>query len=225
VKNYIAILIVLVLACKNDPQPSLVELPPEESQIIMVKLEDSLGTVSITLPKRYDTSFQWTHYSDCNGCEQWKYRFQSSSLPIYKESGFYWDVLEDSVENLTIVHSPSLHRRHHSDSVIFYFHNEEKIGPNQAPDTTIIFDTLMKISDGYFSVVGREEHSMDSIIFKQLKTQTFIGGTKVQLIFELKAKNRDPQTDNFLSNSFYYIKQISISDNHKAQSSSNRTSE
>src|SRR5579863_5725161 len=75
--------------------------------MISVKLVDSLGKVTITLPLRYDTSFSWTDYSDCGKpCDKIKYRLQPKTLRIKKETGMYMRRKpKDSIERFTISHA------------------------------------------------------------------------------------------------------------------------
>lgn len=57
-----------------------------------------MGQLKIELPERFDTLFKWTEYSDCSGCEHIDYRVQSKKLPVFKESGFVYYPLKDSVD-------------------------------------------------------------------------------------------------------------------------------
>ena len=58
-----------------------------------------MGVFKIILPKHLDTLFNWTQYSDCgDGCAKVDYCIQSKLLPVFKDNGFYWIPLKDSVE-------------------------------------------------------------------------------------------------------------------------------
>ena len=82
-------------------------VPPETSKTHVVNLKGGLGTISLALPARYDTTFTWIHYSDCGApCEVRKYRFQPKTLPVNMENGYFYKTLQDSVEQFTIVHNP-----------------------------------------------------------------------------------------------------------------------
>ena len=77
------------MSCRNNPKIGAIQLPTEDSQFVHVKLVDSLGSVELIIPKCYDTSFEWTDYSDCGKlCDKIKYRYQPKYLPISKESGY-----------------------------------------------------------------------------------------------------------------------------------------
>src|SRR5262245_20098512 len=56
-----------------------------------VKQNDTLAILTLKVPARLDTFYQWTHFSDCVPCGTVKYRFADSKYPQFKELGWYWD--------------------------------------------------------------------------------------------------------------------------------------
>src|SRR5688572_4337673 len=90
----IIVTFLFLLSCKSrTTQSEQPELLPENSRTIVVKLIDSLGTVTINIPNRYDSFFQWTNTSDCGKpCNREQYRFQPKYLPGFEESGFYYPI-------------------------------------------------------------------------------------------------------------------------------------
>lgn len=110
-KYFCLTLIITILACKHTSQRKKAQQPPEASKKIQIKLVDSPGNVTFSIPIRYDTSFTWTDHSDCGKpCDQIKYRWQSKKLPITKESGWIWTgEPTDSIERFTISHSDTSH--------------------------------------------------------------------------------------------------------------------
>jgi len=82
-------LVILTLFFVGGINKKTPEFAPLRSREVAVKLMDSLGVVTMYVPERYDTGFSRVHESDCSSCDKMKCCFQSSSWPIYKESGFF----------------------------------------------------------------------------------------------------------------------------------------
>lgn len=216
-KAFFAILsILLFAACKNRPSPLPVTLPPESSTTITVKLVDSLGNVTVTLPVRYDTSFSWTHHSDCGkSCDKIKYRFQPKALRISKESGWIWlNEPKDSIERFTIVHSGDFPFHDITDtSFILKYHEIEKEELVQNPAThKIASDTVEKIGDRYYSIFTIDLYDTAKHQYtKKLLAATTIKSNDIHFNFELLTKRKDSATNNFIRNSMYYLKSIHLS--------------
>ena len=71
-----------------------------------MNLTDSLGLVSILIPARLDTFYNWHNTSDCLSCGWLQYRFADKTYPQFAESGFYWTFVTDSTYQLNIWHKP-----------------------------------------------------------------------------------------------------------------------
>jgi hypothetical protein len=63
---------------------------------------DTFGQVSIKIPERLDTFYQWHNVSDCNGCGLYMSRLADSTYSLLKESGFVYLTEPDSTYQLTI---------------------------------------------------------------------------------------------------------------------------
>jgi len=120
-----------------------------------VLLADSMGSVEICVPLRYDTSFMWIDESDCGKpCNTYKYRFQPKSLRIRKETGFYYTEPEpDTIDCLTISHSAFFPFHKGDSSQVIKMHNpyREKLTAENR-DLSFVYDTIRKINGRYFSV-------------------------------------------------------------------------
>ncbi|MBS1631286.1 MAG: hypothetical protein JST10_01805 [Bacteroidetes bacterium] len=170
----------------------------------------------MTLPIRYDTSFTWTHYSDCGKpCEKIKYRSQPKTLPITKESGWIWlGEPKDSIERFTIVHSGYFPFHDKDDtSFIFKVHEHRKADIIQSPDTyKIKSDTVEKIGDRYFSIIAVDLYDTTNRQFsKKLLAVTSIKGNGIEFKFELLTKQNDSVTQKFIDNSIYFLRTIRLS--------------
>ena len=216
-KTLLSIISVLIFAtCNESSKVDTIQLPPENSKIVVIKLADSLGNVTMTLPIRYDTSFTWTHYSDCGKpCEKIKYRSQPKTLPITKESGWIWlGEPKDSIERFTIVHSGYFPFHDKDDtSFIFKVHEHRKADIIQSPDTyKIKSDTVEKIGDRYFSIIAVDLYDTTNRQFsKKLLAVTSIKGNGIEFKFELLTKQNDSVTQKFIDNSIYFLRTIRLS--------------
>ncbi len=211
---FLFILFTVFVACNNVSKVDVIITPPEKSKINIIKLADSLGTVTISLPSRYDTNFSWTHHSDCgSSCDKIKYRFQPKSLPINKESGWMWFDLKDSIESFTISHSGYFPFHADYDSTIFLqLHQNNKANLLVSPDTyKINSDTIEKIGGRFYSIflidiydTAKHQYS------KKLLAATTIKSNGIEFNFELLTKHKDSLKDNFLDNSKYFLRTVQI---------------
>ncbi|OQP39962.1 hypothetical protein A4H97_17245 [Niastella yeongjuensis] len=206
----------IIASCNYYSQADTNQLPPEKSSIKVIKLVDSLGSITFSIPSRYDTTFIWTHYSDCGKpCDEIKYRLQPKSLKIFQESGFYWrGEPKDSVERFTIVHSGYFPFYNNTDSnSIFQQHFAKKQNTISDPDTyKIKSDTVEKIGDRYFSIIVIDLYdTLKNQYSKKLLASTTIKGNIVDFKYELLTKRNDSLNKNFITNSKYYLRTIRIS--------------
>jgi hypothetical protein len=184
---------------------------PLNSQIISVNLVDSLGTVTLAIPNRYDTSFVWVDHSDCGKpCDMQKYRFQPKILKVTKESGFIWlGEPKDSVERLTISHSGyfPFHAGDTAEDLARHKQLRAKLA-SDASNPPVIFDTLEKINDRYYSIVAMEKS--DTIRSKRVLAITTIKGNEIQFEYDILTKKNDSIGRDFIKNSLDLIHTIHI---------------
>jgi hypothetical protein len=203
-----------IVSCKNTTD-SDVPLEPLNSRDTTITLKDSLGNITLTIPNRYDTALVWTHFSDCSSCGYEKYRFQSSKLPIYLESGWIWDEQKDSIDQLTIEHSQYIRIRDSLQSTaIKSLHarmlDNAKSEPLMYQDK-FRFDTIQEISGRPFSIITSDFYDGSTKFFsKAVWATTLIRGNRVEFKFNLLTKNKDSITDNFVSNSKQLLYQIKV---------------
>jgi hypothetical protein len=207
--------VIFLIACNSALKVNVITpTPPENSKTQTIQLIDSLGIVTMSLPMRYDTSFSWTHHSDCGKpCDRIKYRFQPKSLPINEESGWMWFDLKDSIERFTIIHSGYFPFHDNFDSVNFKkLHQYQKENLKQDPDTyKIKSDTIEKIGDHYFSIFVIDLYDSVKVQYtRKLLAETSIRGNQVKFNFELLTKQKDSLKNNFLENSRYFLKTVRI---------------
>lgn len=213
--GYGIILSMLVLACNNA---SIVDNKPNlsiDSKPVQVQLIDSLGTISLSIPLRYDTSFSWIYHSDCGKpCNEQKYRFQPKILQIYKESGMLRQgELKDSIDQLTISHSGYFPFHDGDTAIVTMSHKQLKkqlIFDQTNPP--LIFDTVEKINDRYFSIFIMEKYdTLNKQYSKKVFAATTIKSNLININYELLTKRKDSTTSNFVQNSIDEIKTIHIS--------------
>ena len=70
------------------------------------ELTDSVCLVSLKIPSRLDTSYNWCDFS-CNTSSSWmKYRFADKTYPQFAESGWFWNFVPNSTYQLSICYKP-----------------------------------------------------------------------------------------------------------------------
>jgi hypothetical protein len=200
------------VSCRNTSENiTLTKLPNSRDTTIILK--DSLGNVSVAIPNRYDTFLVWTHFSDCSSCGYEKYRFQSSELPIYLESGWIWDDRKDSVDHFTIEHSQYIRI---SDSLqptaIKSLHermlDKAKYEPFMYQDKSRV-DTIQEINGKQYSIITSDFYNDSTKLFsKAVWATTLIKGNSVEFKFSLLTKHKDSICDNFVRDSKQLLYQI-----------------
>ena len=200
------------VACNDNFKTAKSQSSIANSKIVQVQLADSLGYITFSIPNRYDTTFSWTHHSDCGKpCDIIKYRWQPKTLRVNKESGFMWYEPTDSIEQFTISHSGDFPFHSNIDSgIMFKLHPQIKA--NAKSQYIVSFDTVQKIGDRYFSIIV--VNSYDTLKNKYLKkvfAETSIKGNAIYFNYDLLTTKKDSINDNFIENSKKNLKTIKIS--------------
>jgi hypothetical protein len=106
------LLLILHFACSNKNQTSDYKnyydktIPLTELNI-NYQQQDTLAILTMKIPHKLDSFYQWHNTSDCTNCGWLQYRFANSSYPKYLESGFFWnEPFPDSIYQLTLRHKP-----------------------------------------------------------------------------------------------------------------------
>lgn len=191
-------------AARKDSSSEL----PDHGRLAQIQLVDSLGSVTVAMPGRYDTSFSWINRSDCGKpCDEQEYRFQSRETRIIRESGFVfrrWP--HDSVDQLTISHSSWVPYREEDPKAIFIRHEHEKdfVRYNIFPPIPIIFDTVEKIHDRNYSIIVLAQK--DTIEQKIIQAVTTVQGVEVKLSYRLLSKKQDTVARDFIKSSLDLIR-------------------
>lgn len=187
------------------------QLPPD-ARLSQVLLVDSLGTVQVAVPVRYDTFFTWINWSDCGKpCARQEYRFQNKLNRITEESGFLWTgEPNDSIDRFTISHSSYIPFHEGDTGKNVFLHNHIKAYvARELQYPSIIFDTIEKIDGRYFSVMVMERS--DTIQEKRVLAVSTIKRNEIWFEYTLKTKVKDSVSSNFVRNSLELIKWIRIS--------------
>lgn len=208
----------LLIACNTNLKNA--QLPSEHFITYNISLVDSLGKLSISLPNLYDTSFSWTHYSDCGKpCDRIKYRFQPKTRKVEKESGWLWDnEPKDSTERVTISYAASfpLHSINNNDSLfIMQFHENRKDNLLKEPYSyPLKSDTIERIGDRFLSIIIIDAYDTTSLFYvKKLLAATIINKNPVYFDFELLTKQAGLATDSFINNAYTSLRSIRLSEN------------
>jgi len=205
----IAISLFLIVACNA---PTVNEQRTESSKNVQIKLVDSLGQVTLSVPDRYDTVLSWVNHSDCGKpCDEQEYRCQPKTLAITKESGFFWrGEPKDSVDRFTISHSSYIRYRSDDTEMDSLRHKYLKLQiVNNSDSPVIVYDTIEKVGDRYFSIFVIQRS--DTIHNIRVLAVTTINGNEVKFRYDLLSKKDDLTEKNFIKNSLDLIHTIRIS--------------
>jgi hypothetical protein len=201
----------LIVSCIDNSVEQNAREVTENSKVIQLNLIDSLGTVSFSVPVRYDTTFSWIHRSDCGKpCDEQKYRYQSKTLPIIKEDGWAWSGPMEPVERLTISHTLYFPFYNGDTAMSVLRLNALKGRLSDDPfNPPIVFDTIEKIHDRYYCIVVMD--TSGSVQSKKVVAVTTIKSNEITFSFELKTAKHDSISKNFIKSSLDLIKTIRIS--------------
>ena len=179
-----------------------------------ISLGDSLGNLQIALPKHFDTLLSWTKYSDCgDACAKSYYRVQDKTLSIFKDNGFIYFPLKDSVEQFTIKHSKRFSSWPFNDtSLTKQFMGRLKSEIFENNDNKFSIDTLMTIGTQHFAVIAFTSFdTTKKIKIQMLNAMTSIKGNIIELFFEYRKSYVDTLSNDFIKNSFEALKTIRVS--------------
>ena len=180
-------------------------------------LKNKLGKISLAVPNRYDTFFNWTQYGDCLKCGYEKFRFQPKHLPIFPESGYYWHDLDDSIDQLTIEYSQYIRlydgnnedfvKKMHKDLI-----NEAGYDPIMFKDK-LRKDTVISLQKTWFSIITAESYDSTTALYaKSTWGTTLVNGNIVKFKFALLTKKFDSNTINFNANAILLLDHLHILD-------------
>jgi hypothetical protein len=184
--------IIFLSSCLDKTQTLSAENLTENSKYVTITLRDSLGTASLFIPRHFDTSFTWTNFSDCGkSCNKEEYRYQKRSLPIFKESGFYYVVPDISVDQFTIIHSSYIPFYVGDTSKNVGRHHVFKRKLASEPDNgRISLDTIEKIGDRYFSIIC--SNGFDSVKqkhFAKVAAMTTVKSNEIEFHYDIRTKD------------------------------------
>jgi hypothetical protein len=221
-RHYTLLIAGIILVFYNSSKTSAPEADNllAETKPYLVTLPDSLGSIELRIPNRYDTFFKWTHYSDCTGCGWKKYRFQSKKMPIFEESGWLWNALTDSVDRLTIAHSDYTEKTGWRLSYIDTApQNSIKIrhkmllemAKTSAEMSNITSDTIEQINGAWYSVIASKKYDFATKIFGRFVVGTSrIRDNEITFKFQLLTKVNDSTSNSFIKKSLRLLRSIKL---------------
>ena len=177
----------------------------------IIPLENNLGSISISLSDNFDTLFKWTQYSDCGDpCAHTNYRIQQKNFPIFKESGFYYKSLKDSVYQFTIKHAKITHDNSTSDTfIVNQYAHKLKDEEFENLSGKYLIDTLITLNKKPFSVIAFSTiDTTNKAIIQKLNAITSIHGNLIEFYFENKHIGKDSSSKEFIQSSFAALKMI-----------------
>ena len=191
------------------------EIPiTENGKTWNISLGDSFGNLQIILPKHFDTLFSWAQYSDCgDGCAKNNYRVQLKTLPIFKDNGFLYFPLKDSVEQFTIKHSKIFSPWPFNDtSLVRQFSSRLKSEAFENNSNKFIIDTLLTIGTQHFAVIAfKSFDTTKKTKIQILNAMTSIKGNMIEFLFEYRKSYSGNLSNDFIKKSFDALKTIRVS--------------
>lgn len=106
---------IFICSCNNIPntQPLATDYSGfVDKKIDLIALDsnlnqkDTLGVLSIKVPSRLDTFYQWRRLTDYTAGGWIQHRFADKKYSQFAESGWIWIIIPDSVYQLTIKYKP-----------------------------------------------------------------------------------------------------------------------
>jgi hypothetical protein len=207
---FFAVLFLSSVSCqtKNSDGHTTIELKGNEKTIV---LQEGVGKILLYIPPSYDTSFSWTHLSDCGKpCDKIKIRFQPRNNKVFKESGTFWVGPTNQVEQLTVSYPAILatgpvqgrtleeSKSDHS-SFILGIKNDNSNPP-------IVLDTMEMIQGRVFSIAAMEKREVPTIVI--VLANTVYKGNDISFRYEMKKELDNRDVTPFIKNSIRYLKTV-----------------
>lgn len=213
-RHLIKIIAVIFLpSCMGETHINTIETFPENSKLETMTLKDSLGTISFSIPERFDTSFYWTNRSDCGKpCDHEQYRYQPKSFPIFMETGFYYDIPDIPIDQFTIIHSSyfPFQDGDTSRNLVRHEYFKKRLSFNEY-NGTIRSDTIEKFGSRYFSIVyltGFDKEKQK--YFAKIAALTTIKNNEIEFHYDIKTKDTINLND-FYQNSIRFLRTVRMS--------------
>jgi hypothetical protein len=206
--------IIIFTSCHDFPKSN--DVSRKNLKEWKIPLDNNLGTISISLSDNFDTLFKWTQYSDCGDpCAHTNYRVQPKNFPVFKESGFYYKSLKDSVYQFTIKHAKITFVNPTNDTLVLnHYTHKLKDEAFENLSGKYLIDTLITLNKKPFSVIAFTSiDTTNNAIIQILNAITSIHGNLIEFYFENKMIGKDFGSKEFIQNSLAALKTISFPKN------------
>jgi hypothetical protein len=177
----------------------------------VIRLVDSLGIITISIPNRYDTFFAWVNHSDCGKpCDRQMYRYQPERMPVQMESGFFPPPpLTDSVDEITISHSSWFHFLRTDSGINLGRHKSlEDHSRIESGDMKLFRDSLFAVDGRNFSVFARERS--DSVFGRYVLATTSFRGFEIEFEFRIVSKTKGPDEADFYKGAIDVLRTVRL---------------
>ena len=134
-------------------------------------------------------------------------------LPIFKDNGFIYFPLKDSVEQFNIKH-PKIFSPwpFNNTSLVRQFSGRLKSEAFENNGNKFIIDTLLTIGTQYFAVIAFTSFdTTKKAKIQMLNSMTSTKGNIIELLFVYRKSYSDPLANDFIKNSFDALKTIRVS--------------
>jgi hypothetical protein len=127
-------------------------------------------------------------------------------MPIYLESGFFWDHLKDSIDQVTIIHQQDIHITELTNSDFIKHLHKSFVGDVQAEiwisNDASLFDTTIFMDNKWVSLCTMQHYDSATKLYNKAVAGAIpIQGNVIKIIFSLLTKQKDTITDKFIERS------------------------
>lgn len=191
----IVLLLSLLVSCKKNS--------PDITRVRQIPLEHKAGTLFITLPAKFDTTYKWVNYSDTDCSDKFQIRWADSHTTLHKESGFFYPNkrITDTLCQFTI--SQYYYReclpgwdeeREYTETDLACFAQARM---EMHPHDKLVRKEIKKINNHTYMIIavvatGRQENHV------YLKALTYTHNYPIDLLFESSARD----STGFLSEAY-----------------------
>lgn len=207
----LALAMLFLYACNALPQKKVATLPPHTRKVEL-QLKDSLGTLELAIPERYDTMYNWIFETDCRSCGDQKYRFQSKRLPTENECWMNWKerMRKDSVDRFTISHVVDTTSFFYDSSTYIRKFYQDMKDIADIEEEKRLCDTFLHVGDQEFAVFVSKPVQYGDILYNHIYGCTNGHKFYISFDFELRAKTTDTLNKHFIDRTMALIQHIHV---------------
>jgi hypothetical protein len=208
----------LNLSCNTNVHDDVFSDLSAKSTIKKVLLEDSLGTLLIAVPNRYDTFFCFGYNEGCGqGISKLMYKFQATKVGLFEESGMINHSEPKRKDQILISHIRTY--RPHTVSEISYINDYHSLYKREAQlsylKVALEKDYVRQSNVGLQSIfVFRYEDTTKDYIMREVVTFFLRKNNEVKVKYLYVADRKDTIADSFIDEALHSANSLKISNGY-----------